>query len=334
MKFLTLFNNKGGVGKTTLVYHLSCMFTERGFSVLAADLDPQCNLTSVFLAQEEYQKFLDHGTIYSAISPLIRGVGDVNTDTFNPVMINDSNKLGLIPGDLSLSLAEDELGLCWPKAGDGEERSFRVLSALYRVLQVAAYNMKADVVFIDVGPNLGSLNRTVLISSDHVITPVAPDLYSLQGLRNLGPRLNKWRSEWRTRLKIRQDLADLPLPSGEMDPLGYVVMQHSERAGRPVKSYRQWIDRMPMVFHKEVLNNDKVGDDLKVEDDDYCLARIKHYRSLMPMSMEARKPIFKLTPADGAFGSHAEAVAACRDEFERLTDLLIKRLNLSPGNTI
>ena len=49
MKTVTLFNNKGGVGKTTLAYHLAWMFREIGLNVLAVDLDPQSNLTTAFL---------------------------------------------------------------------------------------------------------------------------------------------------------------------------------------------------------------------------------------------------------------------------------------------
>ena len=49
MKTLAFFNNKGGVGKTSLVYHLAWMFADHGIPVLAADLDPQANLTAMFL---------------------------------------------------------------------------------------------------------------------------------------------------------------------------------------------------------------------------------------------------------------------------------------------
>ena len=48
MKSIAFFNNKGGVGKTSLIYHLAWMFAERGVNVLAVDLDPQANLTSMF----------------------------------------------------------------------------------------------------------------------------------------------------------------------------------------------------------------------------------------------------------------------------------------------
>ena len=52
MKTIAFFNNKGAVGKTTLVYHLAWMFADMGHAVVAADLDPQSNLTSMFLDEE------------------------------------------------------------------------------------------------------------------------------------------------------------------------------------------------------------------------------------------------------------------------------------------
>ena len=322
IKFLTLFNNKGGVGKTTLVYHLAWMFSLQGYSVLAADLDPQCNLTSAFLTEEQVENLPEGSSIYAAVSPIMEGIGDIAV----PSPLKIKKRLGLIPGDLKLSLAEDELSLCWARAGSGDPRNFRVLSAMYRVLLKAAESMGADLVFIDVGPNLGALNRAAIIASDYVITPLAPDMYSLQGLSNLGPTLRKWRREWQNHAK-NNPVRDLRLPPGNMDPLGYIVMQHSERAGRPTKSYHKWIDRIPGVFRKEVL--DKRGSSLSVDNDPYCLARLKHYRSLMPMAMEAQKPIFSLTAADGAFGSHYEAVANCKADFIRLTELLAQRIHLN-----
>jgi cellulose biosynthesis protein BcsQ len=52
---LTFFNNKGGVGKTSLVYHLSWMFAEGGRRVIAMDLDPQANLTAAFLDEDKLE---------------------------------------------------------------------------------------------------------------------------------------------------------------------------------------------------------------------------------------------------------------------------------------
>ncbi len=53
---LTFFNNKGGVGKTSLVFHLAWMLSAMGRRVVAVDLDPQANLTSAFLSEDELEE--------------------------------------------------------------------------------------------------------------------------------------------------------------------------------------------------------------------------------------------------------------------------------------
>ncbi|MFO8071477.1 MAG: hypothetical protein R6V85_06340 [Polyangia bacterium] len=57
-----------------------------------------------------------------------------------------------------------------------------------------------------------------------------------------------------------------------------------------------------------------------VSEDALCLSSLKHYRSLMPMAMEARVPMLSLRPAHGAIGSHANAVKACFSDFAHLAD--------------
>jgi chromosome partitioning protein len=56
MKTIAFFNNKGGVGKTSLVYHLAWMYADLGLSVIAADFDPQANLTSMFLEDDRLEE--------------------------------------------------------------------------------------------------------------------------------------------------------------------------------------------------------------------------------------------------------------------------------------
>lgn len=82
MKTLAFFNNKGGVGKTTLAYHLAWMMAEQGRRVLVVDLDPQANLTSMFLSEDRLERLWDPEvesgqSIMGALDPLIRGIGDV-----------------------------------------------------------------------------------------------------------------------------------------------------------------------------------------------------------------------------------------------------------------
>lgn len=323
MRTIAFFNNKGGVGKTSLVYHLARMYAELGLSVLAADLDPQANLTSMFLHEDRLEELwpdVPHDgrsahsqTVFGALRPLLEGTGDIGVPHIEP--IDDS--LALLVGDLALSASEDELNSQWPFCMDGKPRAFRVLSAFWRTIEAAAQVRGAELVLMDVGPNLGAINRAALIAAEYVVIPLAPDLYSLQGLRNLGPTLRRWRAEWGERSQ-RNPLPELSMPKGAMEAAGYVVMQHGVRLDRPVKAYDRWMARIPTVYWEAVLAKGPGKIPKNVGTDPECLATLKHYRSLMPLAQEARKPMFALQPADGAIGGHAQAVQDCYKDFRKL----------------
>lgn len=314
MKTIAFFNNKGGVGKTSLVYHLAWMFADHGIKTLAVDFDPQANLTAMFLDEDRLESLWpddEHpDTVYGAIRPILRGTGDIA----QPHVEMITPELGLIAGDLGLSRFEDKLSDAWPRCHNRDESAFRTMTAFHRLVQRGT-EWGAEIVLIDVGPNLGAINRSALIASDQVCLPLAPDLFSLQGLKNLGPTLRDWRSVWAELLP--KSPLDLPMPKGSMYPVGYIVMQHGILDSRPVKAYKRWMDRIPSIYREAVLD-EEVNSSPTVSEDPYCLALLKHYRSLMPMAMEARKPIFFLKSADGAIGAHIEAVRSCYVDFEKL----------------
>ncbi len=158
---IAFFNNKGGVGKTSLVYHLAWMYADLGLRVVAADLDPQANLTAAFLNERRLETlWLNNDydqTVYGSLSPLIEGTGDVATphieqiyeDQYQlslfeqpPLFLTDSS-IALLPGDLSLSQFEDQLSEVWPKCMDGDARAFRVISAFWRIMQKGAKSLFA-----------------------------------------------------------------------------------------------------------------------------------------------------------------------------------------------
>lgn len=313
MKTIAFFNNKGGVGKTSLVYHMAWMFADRGLRVLVADLDPQANLTGISLSEESLENLFTcepKPTIYTAIAPIKRGVGDLAK--VSPIKIGP--RLHLLVGDLDLSEFEDDLSQSWPKCLDRDERGFRVTTAIFRAVREAANSSESELVLIDVGPNLGALNRTTMIAADTIVVPVAPDLFSVQGLENVGPRLRTWREEWGERLSRAPSTIDRDdLPTGRMEPIGYVVSRHTVRADRPVKAYQRWIEKLPSVYAKSVLGKD--GSRYTSENDPNLLARMKDYRSLMPIAQERNKPMFLLKPADGAIGGHYAAVQSCYQDF-------------------
>jgi len=326
---LTFFNNKGGVGKTTLAYHLTWMFAELGMRVLAVDLDPQANLTSAFLDEDQLETIWEDSpreapsTIFRCIQPLLE-VGDIRAAE----RIRVTREISLIPGDLALSGFEDELSNQWPASmGDANlVRPFKVLTAFWQVMQAAATAHDADLILTDVGPNLGAINRSAIIASDSVVIPLRADLFSLQGLRNLGPTLRSWRSLWKKRLDNWTN-PTIDLPAGTMKPVGYIAQQHGVRLSRPVKAYNRWLNRIPLEYRQSVLgeNVDKAP---AIAQDPECLAMLKHYHSLIPMGMEARKPIFLLRSADGAIGAHSYAVQDAYKDYQTLAKKILARIEL------
>lgn len=328
MKSIVFFNNKGGVGKTTMVYHVAWMLSKLGIKTVAIDLDPQSNLTSMFLSldrlEEIYEKNLPI-TVLDSIIPVVSG------DPYKSIHVETINEdLGLIIGNLSLSSFEDKLSDAWLKCLGGDSYSFRVTSLFNTIIQEAASKFSADIVLIDVGPNLGAINRAVTISSDYIIMPVASDLFSLQGIKNLGITLNTWKDDWRDRILKKPSNLSFEIPKARAKAAGYIIMQYTAKESRPVKSYLKWANRIPIFYSQYVLRiNESPAD---VVSDKNCIALLKHFHSLAPMSMEAHKPMFLLKPADGAIGAHVYAVHNCYEEFEKLSRKIISIVNKPDSN--
>lgn len=324
---VAFFNNKGGVGKTSLVYHIAWACDDLGRTVLAADLDPQSNLTAGFLDENEldalwYARLSNNHTIFDALQPLIRGTADIQET--QPYEILGAESLCILPGDLSLANIEDTLAETWPKCLDGDYRAFLVQSALWRVLQQVARTAGAELILVDLGPSLGALNRAALLASNFVVVPLAADLFSIRGLENLGPRLRSWRDDWRKRRAAAPLDLEIELPLGQMSPVGYVVQQHSVRLDRPTAAYDRWSRRIPNVYWEAVLGT-PAPVHVPGEPDPQCLALLKNYRSLIPLAQEARKPVFHLRAADGALGAHANAARQAGQDFIKLTEKILER---------
>ena len=329
---LTFFNNKGGVGKTSLIYHLAWMFRRLDVRPLAVDLDPQANLTAAFLQEEALIDLWDvpdstrAQTVFECIKPLSK-VGDLR----DPEIMQIDERVHLLPGDLRLSAFESDLAEQWPKCLDSNPyRAMRVTTAFWHIIQLGAASCEADIVLVDIGPSLGAINRAALIATDFIVVPLAADLFSRQGLRNLGPSLETWRHEWQRR-RDDWDSSELRLPPGLMRPIGYVIQQHGVRLSRPVKAFDEWMKEMPAEYARHILRSTSHDRRWSVQRDENRIATMKHYRSLIPLGQMARKPIFELSPADGARGSHATAARNAGDDFQQLAQEILKRMNVVPA---
>jgi chromosome partitioning protein len=230
-------------------------------------------------------------------------------------------RIAFQPAEESAIVILEAHSFAWASSLDRQVRAFRVTTAFSTMAQRAAKQVYAEIVLVDVGPNLGAINRAAMVASDHVVVPLRPDLYSLQGLRNLGPTLNEWRQGWSDRIQ-RPPRAEMELPKGRMRPRGYVVLRHGTRVDRVVGAYDRWLRRVPAEYRRSVMEESSDYAPLAVNDD-YCLGLIKHYHSLAPLGQEARKPVFLLRSADGAIGAHQQSVHDAYGHFRDLTERLL-----------
>jgi chromosome partitioning protein len=327
MTTIAVFDSTRRTTKATLAYHLSHMFSRIGYPTMAVDLDPQANLTSAFLDEERLESLWndDKETILSCVEPVLQGIGDIQ----HPSTIDIAGRLWLLAGDLGLSRFEDKLSESWTTGFGSDPAALRATSSFYRIIQEAAKDTGAALSLLDVGPNLGAINRAALLSADYLLVPLAADLFSLQSLKNLGPTIRNWKDLWKRTRDTASPEIDFPLPEGEMHPAGYFVLQHAVRLDRPVKAYRRWMERIPAVYQESVLGRAPSTRVFLNGEDPNRLATLRNYRSLMPMAQEARKPMFDLRPADGAIGSHAQLVQTCYAEFKRLAEVIAEKCQLA-----
>lgn len=319
---ISLFNNKGGVGKTTFLYHVSHRLAELEKTVLMVDCDSQCNLTAYSLDDKEIENAWDKSgnSIYRQIEPVDRTIGDIR----NRAATELNDFLYILPGDLDLSKFEDRLGDTWNSAKGGSEPSLRAQAALYRAIKQAAVKCKADVVLIDLGPNLGAINRAVLSGSDQIIIPVSPDLFSIRGTENLGSKLVTWRHDW-DQCNAAWKGTEFEIPKGAPKFLGYVMQQHNLRnttAGM-TQGWQMFGRRVEAAIQKNIVDKlTPLGQVNPPIDDSYELGKIPNLHSLIPYSLEARKPVFHCTSSDGLMGAHIARARESRDLFDPMAQLI------------
>jgi cellulose biosynthesis protein BcsQ len=320
LKIISLFNNKGGVGKTTYLYHIAHLLSDK-YKVLMIDCDSQCNLSSYCLQDNEIEKtWKEQGnSIYRIVEELIEGIGEFRKR--KPLEIKKN--LYLVPGDIEFSLFEDKLANTWIGARGGETSALRLQAAVYRYIDYLTndpkMNMKFDIVLMDLGPNLGSLNRSLLISSDYFIVPVAPDLFSIRGTENLGKRIFDWSKEWEQTQEHTEKLK-FKIPLGKPKFLGYVAQNHNSRQSSNQEMTKGWA-QFGVILESSIKTNiveklQSIGQVFNPIDGSYRISQTPNLHSLIPYSMVARKPIYMCTYHDGLKGAHISKASESKEHFE------------------
>jgi cellulose biosynthesis protein BcsQ len=252
-KRIVLFNHKGGVGKTTLTASISSALARRGKRILLVDSDPQCNLTIFRVSEDVVNDLMDNSeslegnTLWSSVKPMVDSTGDLKI--ISPIELDAG--LYLLPGDIRLAEFESELNDFWNECYKRKVRGFRGTSALSEVINNVVQTYEIDFVFYDSGPNIGALNRAILLDCDYFIIPAACDLFSLSAIRTVGHTLAKWIEEWQMISGLAPD--GLYLLPGRPKLLGYIPQRFRVRVGQPTKDYQKFFPQIENQVQSEVV---------------------------------------------------------------------------------
>lgn len=250
---LAIFNHKGGVGKTTLTVNLASAIAERGLTVLLVDSDPQCNLTSYLVEEAVVNDILDGSdsergnTVWSALKPVVEGSGGLRQ--ISPIELPIGAQL--LAGDIRLAEFEAELGTFWGECFQRRQRGFRGVAALSRLINQTARSIDADIILYDAGPNIGPLNRVILLDCDCFIIPAACDLFSLRAIKTLGHTLSNWITEWQMIEELAPD--NLYMLPGRPQVLGYVSQRFRVYASKPSIAYAELLPRIEKAVKEDVI---------------------------------------------------------------------------------
>ncbi len=176
-KIVAVFNQKGGVGKTTTVVNMAAALGAKGKKTLLIDVDPQGNSTSgVGIDKSQVE--------YSTYDMLINSV------SARAILIETPFKnLSILPADMNLAGAEIELA-------ELENRNKILKKA------IATLVMEYDYIIIDCPPSLGLLSINALVAADTLIVPLQCEYYALEGLSQLVNTVRTVKREYNPRLEL------------------------------------------------------------------------------------------------------------------------------------
>jgi len=323
MQSIAFFNNKGGVGKTTLLCNVAAyvsIYCDK--KVCVVDADPQCNATQYFFEEDVVESIYDDDnafTIYKIIEPLAAGEGYTKRLYTRK---SKKFKVDVLPGDPRLALTEDLLAKDWEEAKAGGVRGMKtslVFSELNSRLE------SYDYVFYDVSPSLGALNRAIMLSSDYFISPVSLDIFSLKAFENIANWIEDWWGDWnRGILNIKGKGTPPDFRYSKPKFIGYVTQQYlakkdSQGQKRAVMAYEKIRERIDGVIKK---NN--LADSIS-STQEYEIGTVPNLFSLVPMSQSNHTPIFQLSARDGVVGAHFSKVKDSKGIFEKVSLQLLDR---------
>lgn len=325
MKIISLFNNKGGVGKTTLAFHLSHVLAEMGKKVLVIDLDPQCNITICGIDQdtlgeiwkEEDPFIADYESaaaanadkmgeinshphsIHYLLKPTEDGIMDI-TDENLPPAIQIAENLDLIPGRLTVHKYEAIISERWAQAYQGAPLAIRTLTRIRTLAEAYGNRNGYDFVIIDTSPSLGALNKVIISTVDGFVIPCLPDMFSLYGIRNIGDSLKQWQRDFNTIYTLISDEKRSRFPDHFVRFLGYTIYNAKKytRGNSPwalAQAHQNYAMQIPQTINDHIV--EEVRGNLTQEQIKSPIGdtAVMHTHNTLPnMAQKYRLPIWKV----------------------------------------
>jgi len=342
VKTICFFNNKGGVGKTTLTCNIAAHFAQSlKKRVLVIDGDPQCNATQLIMGDDKVVDFYwptksgQSGveTIRDVVGPIHDGDASIKPGV--KPMTGASNRFGvdLLPGHPRFAVIDDKLSQAWHDAIGGDVGGIRKTNWCYSLCQ--SYSSTYDFAFVDIGPSLGSINRSVLLASDYFVTPLGADVFSLIGVRNISDWLTNWIELYVTGLTISENRTpgrlqtftirrDVPIRYGYA---GYTLQQYITKSKggvrRPTEAFERILKEVPNqiesslggFFPKHVgMQEAKLGD-------------VPIMYSLIPLAQSVNAPIISLSWADGLVGTQFKQAKDYAEILNALSKTLARNIS-------
>jgi cellulose biosynthesis protein BcsQ len=364
MKILSVFNNKGGVGKSTLTYHLGAALAEKGSKVLLIDLDPQSNLTLYGLSEEKLEniwkseddfisdyksakneigsdefKFFhkQNHSIHYLLKPIEDGESD-EEELPDPVHLRKN--LDLIPGRLTLHLFENKLAKNWSEAFLGEPQAVRIVTAVRKICENYSKQFGYDVILIDTSPSLGALNKVIISNADSFIIPCAPDMFSDYGVRNIGNALKVWSKEFNTMYSLLSDSKRKYFPSEFVKLLGFTVYNAKKRSDAPNKlnvalAHFNYANKLPETIKEYIPKECLLNNGDKYFEESIGGNCVIHGHGTLPtMAQKYKAPMWKvpdlpnLQEEKPTIKGNSGTYYATRENYMELAQNVLERLEL------
>ena len=325
---VAFFNNKGGVGKTTLLCNLAASLAlHQKMKVLVIDADPQCNASAYLLPQNELDAILldgKHNSIDSFYEPIRRGQG---YPTDNPTIFK-SLRFGVdvIVGDPKLSIREDLLATDWAATRNGDPRGFQTTYALKELItRLPGY----DLILVDMGPSLGALNRSALLAVDYFLMPLSVDIFSLMAVSNILNSFGNWKDALAGALERYEKEEGIPFaihgtPVGwKLKFAGFVTQQYTAKSKGGARQAVEAFETIIQQQDQELISLCKF---FGVNSADVDLGEVPTLSSVVPLSQQAHAPIFSLGAKDGIVGSGYNRVTEAGAFYHAVADKLSSRV--------